>query len=101
MGILTVKNEPKPVALRLSKIITEFKSAPPQPIDRPVALVFPDNLFSDKNQKQVAKANIGWNFAKPYMELLAQGERPAVVLESRMDDKAYLKARGITELRRF
>jgi hypothetical protein len=32
------------------------------------------------------------------MDLVAQGKRPTIVLESRAKDEEYLKARGITEL---
>ena len=39
-----------------------------------------------------------WTYGKPYMDLVAQGKRPAIVLESHDQDEAYLKARGIKEL---
>ena len=35
---------------------------------------------------------MGWSFAKPYMDLLQQGLRPAIVLQSQQADKSYLAA---------
>jgi hypothetical protein len=42
---------------------------------------------------------IPWNsFFDPFMKLIDQGTRPAVVLQSKTSDADYLKARGIEHL---
>jgi hypothetical protein len=55
-------------------------------------LVIPDKGLSK------AADPADWSIAKQYMDLVSLGVRPAIVLESRAGDKAYLKTRGIEEL---
>jgi endo-1,4-beta-mannosidase len=91
LGLLDSSNRVKPAGRLVSKLIAEFRRRPPAAVPRPVALVITDELFSDKPYPPQ------WTVAKPYMDLVAKGVRPAVVLKSRLDDAAYLKERGITE----
>ena len=99
MGLIDIHNGIKPVGTRISKLIKEFKENPPEVIERTVALVLPDGFMGDMAGTETAKPYPGWAFAKPYFQLIQEGIRPAIVLESRSDDKAYLNARGIQELR--
>jgi hypothetical protein len=55
-------------------------------------MVIPDHALSRKTWPP------DWTYGKPYMDLVSQGKRPAIVLESRANDEEYLKARGVTEL---
>ncbi len=86
LGILDQQNRVKPLGRTLSKLAEEWRKNPPAVISRPIALVIPD--------KGLSKSGI----AKQYMDLVSRGTRPAIVLESRVGDKAYFKNRGIEEL---
>ncbi|HEY5586394.1 MAG TPA: cellulase family glycosylhydrolase [Ruminiclostridium sp.] len=101
MGLLDINNKVKPVGKRISELIREFKQNPPEVIERTIGLVLPEDLIGDKDRVQISKAFPGWNFAKPYFDLVAEGVRPSIVLESRAEDVEYLKLRGIKELRRI
>jgi endo-1,4-beta-mannosidase len=94
LGLLDHRNQIKPVGERVRGLIQALRAEPPLPITRPVALVLPDDLLAQKRG-----APLGWDFARPYMDLVAQGLRPAIVLASRAQERAYLEARGIEELR--
>ncbi len=59
---------------------------------RSTALVIPEYGLSKEQWPP------DWRFAGPYMKLIERGVVPAIVLDSRAKDEAYLKARGITEL---
>ena len=86
LGLYTSDRKLKPIGKTMQKLIAEYDQAPPQPLARPDALVLPDSM-------------IPWMpFFKPFMNLIKQGTRPAVVLESMSTDSAYLAARGITTL---
>jgi len=95
LGLLDQHNRLKPIGRRISQLASEFRSNPPPVADRPVALVQPDDIFSRPQPGKPA----GWQFAGPYMDMIAQGIRPAVVLASRAADNAHLASRGIRELR--
>jgi endo-1,4-beta-mannosidase len=92
LGLLDLQNKPKPLGRKLGALAEEWRRTPPEIADRPVALVIPDHGLSQKTWPP------DWTYGKPYMDLLAQGKRPAIVLESRTQDEEYLKARGIKEL---
>ncbi len=92
LGVLDQQNRVKPLGRTLSKLAEEWRRNPPDVISRPVALVIPDKGLSTKGD--VAD----WSIAKQYMDLVSRGTRPAIVLESRSGDKAYLTHRGIEEL---
>jgi hypothetical protein len=92
LGVLDQQNRVKPLGTTLSKLAEQWRKNPPAVISRSVALVIPDKgLFK--------RADVAdWSIAKQYMDLVSRGVRPAIVLESRAGDKAYLKSRGIEEL---
>ena len=92
LGLLDAENRVKPSGRLISKLVHEFRQRPPQILPRPAALVISDDLFSAKPYPP------DWKVAKAYMDFVAEGVRPAVVLAERAKDAAYLKARGITEL---
>ena len=92
LGVLDQQNRVKPLGRTLSKLAEEWRKNPPAVISRPIALVIPDKGLSKSGD--VAD----WSIAKQYMDLVSRGTRPAIVLESRVGDKAYLKNRGIEEL---
>ena len=92
LGLLDLQNKPKPLGRKLASLAGEFRRTPPEIVGRPLALVIPDHGLSKKNWPP------DWTYGMPYMELIAQGKRPAIVLETRANDREYLKARGITEL---
>ena len=86
LGVFTNDRVLKPIGATIQRLAAEFDKTPPQPLARPDALVLPDDM-------------VPWNgFFEPYMNLIKQGTRPAVVLQSRTSDAAYLKARGISKL---
>lgn len=95
LGLLDYENRVKPAGRLVSKLIREFRTRPPEILPRPAALVISDDMLSVKPYPP------DWTIAKAYMDLIAQGVRPAVVLESRLKDAAYLEARGIRELVRI
>ena len=96
MGLLDTHNNIKPVGARIASLIAEFRANPVQRIIKRMALVLPDGLISRKDTPQDPYP--GWHFAHRYMELVKEGITPAIVLQSRAADKAYLQSRGITEL---
>jgi hypothetical protein len=60
-------------------------------ISRSVALAIPHKRLSKRDD--VADCSI----AKPYVNLVSRGVRPAIVPECRAGDKAYLKSRRIED----
>lgn len=91
LGLLDNANRVKPAGQLVAKLIREFHHRPPEILPRPVALVISDQLLSARPYPPQ------WTIAKPFMDLIAQGVRPAIVLENRLKDAQYLKSRGITE----
>jgi hypothetical protein len=86
LGVFTNERVLKPIGATIQRLAAEFDKTPPQPLARPEALVLPDDM-------------VPWNgFFEPYMTLIKQGVRPAVVKQSRSTDAAYLHARGIGKL---
>lgn len=92
LGLLDLKNKPKPMGRQFAALAAEFRRTPPVALERPLALVIPEGGLSTKPWPA------DWSWASRWMELLNQGKRPAVVLESRAKDEAYLRQRGIREL---
>lgn len=74
---------------KLANELRRDRQAPPDSIS---ALVIPEKGLSSKPWPP------DWRYATAYMKLIEQGKRPAIVLESRAGDAAYLKERGIREL---
>jgi hypothetical protein len=92
LGLLDLQNKPKPLGRKFAELAKELRRTPPEIPPRTLALVIPGRGLSHKTWPP------DWTYAKPYMTLVTQGKRPAIVLESRAQDEAYLKARGINEL---
>lgn len=87
-GMLYDDNTPTPVGQRVSALIREFRSRPTPAAPRSTGLVIPDAMSP-------TLAAVG----QPFVDLITdQHLRPAIVLASRAQDRAYLQARGITEL---
>ena len=93
LGLFDSHNNIKPTGELLAKLIREFHAQTPATIKRPQALVCREEEFVTPEGEETA-----WAFGKRYMDAIAQGIRPAVVLESRAHDTDYLKSRGIEEL---
>lgn len=86
LGVYTNDRRLKPIGATIANLAREYDRHPPEPLHRDTALVLPDGL-------------VPWTpFFEPYMKLIDQGVRPAVVKASRSGDKAYLEARGIDRL---
>lgn len=89
LGLFTNDRKLKPIGKTIRRLIAEYDARPPAPQPRATALVLPDDV--------VPVQDFGTLF-DPFMKLVDQGVRPAVVLKSRSTDAAYLAARGITRL---
>lgn len=86
LGLFTNDRKLKPIGRTIRRLIESYDAHPPAPLRRTSALVLPDDM-------------IPWNgFFDPFMKLIDQGTRPAVVLQSKTSDADYLKARGIEHL---
>jgi hypothetical protein len=86
LGVYTNDRKLKPIGATIANLAREYDEHPPEPLHRDTALVLPDDL-------------VPWTpFFEPYMKLIDEGVRPAVVKASRSTDKAYLEARGIDRL---
>jgi hypothetical protein len=92
LGVLDQKNQVKPIGKTLAKLAEEMRRAPIDVLPRTVALVVPDDRFPGSGETP------GWEVGKQFMGLVAQGLRPAIVLESRAHDEQYLRMRGIRDL---
>ncbi|MGC2619643.1 MAG: hypothetical protein WA414_11420 [Acidobacteriaceae bacterium] len=92
LGLLDLQNHPKPLGRKFAALAEEFRRTHPAPAVRKTALVIPDLGLSTKPWPP------DWRYATPYMKLLSRGVSPAIVLESRAKDAAYLRARGIEQL---
>jgi endo-1,4-beta-mannosidase len=92
LGLLDLRNRPKPMGVKFKELAAEFRRSAPQAEPRRTALVIPDTGLSTKSWPS------DWRFASAYMQLLGEGKAPAIVLESRVKDEAYLKERGIADL---
>jgi hypothetical protein len=83
----------KPVGEKYREIAGRCRRSCPGPIKRSKALVLSERHFSAQ-----ARPEPGWSFGRLFMQLVADGVRPAVVRERYCTDKGYLKSRGIEEL---
>jgi hypothetical protein len=89
LGLFTGDRRLKPIGKTIRGLIAEFDAHPPAQRTRTSALVLPDDMIP---------MNGFSGFFDPFMKLVDQGTRPAVVLQSRSTDTAYLAARGIEQL---
>lgn len=92
LGVLDQKNRVKPIGKLLAKLAEEMRRTPIDAGTRTVALVVPDDHFAGSGETP------GWEVGKQFMELVAHGVRPAIVVESRSHDEQYLRMRGIQDL---
>lgn len=90
LGLIDQKNHVKPLGRIVSEVARECRRQSFPPARRRVALVVPDTGLSDRPND--------WTYATAYMNLIAKGKKPCIVRESRRNDKAYLKSRGVAEL---
>ena len=89
LGLFTNDRELKPIGKTIKRLVAEYDKHLPSPAARSTALVLPDD--------EIPMADFS-TFFEPFMKLVDQDARPAVVLKSRTGDAAYLKARGISKL---
>jgi hypothetical protein len=82
LGLYTNDRRLKPIGKRLRDLVAEFDAHPPDVIRRPTALVIPDGAGAD-------------GVFGRYMEIVAGGARPKIVLKGRAADRAYLRSRDI------
>jgi hypothetical protein len=82
LGLYTNDRKIKPLGRTFRDLIAEFDRTPPPVLRRPHALAIADNAGGDEVFPQ-------------YLKALADGVRPQIVLQSRVKDTAYLRARGI------
>jgi endo-1,4-beta-mannosidase len=86
-------HEIKNTGKKYRELIARYKNSCPEAVERTKALVLSENHFDAE-----AKPEPGWSFGMAFMQLVADGVRPAVVHEKRVEDKKYLNSRGIEEL---
>lgn len=92
LGLIDLNNRPKPLGKKFAELAAELRRTP-QPVGpRSTALVVPEFGLSQRAWPA------DWKFAGPYMKLIDRGTIPAIVLESRSHDEAYLRSRGISHL---
>lgn len=92
LGVLDTKNRVKPIGKVLAGFVDAMRRNPPSLPVRQVAIVLPDGeapFTSDSSR---------WKIPDRFMDLVRQGRRPALILESRARDEPYLQARGIQDL---
>ena len=82
LGLYTNDRKLKPLGRLFRDLISEFDRRPPAAHPRPQALVIADNAGADDIFAQ-------------YMGAVENGVGPQIVLQSRVNDKAYLLSRGI------
>jgi endo-1,4-beta-mannosidase len=93
LGLFTNDGRPKPAGLEIAAVVRDVRDSwtPPEP--RTTALVL--DLAEHPGKRSLCAP--GGAFFEAYMNLVAQGTRPAVVLADLAADGAHLAARGITE----
>jgi hypothetical protein len=92
LGLIDQQNKAKPLGLKFAQLAAELRRAPQPIARRSAALVIPEFGLSTQQWPP------DWKFAGPYMKLIERGVVPAIVVEGRAKDAAYLKERGITAL---
>jgi len=90
LGLLDRQNRPKPLGKAVSKAAAELRRQTFSSTSRRTAIVIPDTGLSPHRND--------WSYATPFMDLIKRGQPPCIVLESRVKDEDYLRARGIAEL---
>ncbi|MGW3117082.1 glycoside hydrolase 5 family protein [Streptomyces sp. NPDC001107] len=91
LGLFDAAGHPKPIATAVAETIAELRTKPVSPQPRTVALVL------DCTPATRSVSGPGGAYFDAWMRLRKHGERPAVVLAERADDKGYLTTRGIRQ----
>lgn len=94
LGLLTNDGRAKPAARAVAEIAEQVRAAWTAPAPRHTALVL--DLPEAASKRSVCAP--GGAFFEAYMNLAADGVRPAVVLAELAADRAHLADRGITEV---
>jgi endo-1,4-beta-mannosidase len=95
LGLIDQRNQPKALGLKFAELAASLRRSP-QPVERrSAALVIPEFGLSQLSWPP------DWRFAGAYMKLIERGIVPAIVLETRAKDEAYLRERGIMNLVRL
>jgi len=92
LGLIGQDNKPKPLGRKFAALAAEMRKAARMDSRRAVALVVPDYGLG------LNASGPDWTYGDKFMKLVEQGKTPAIVLESRSKDEAYLSSRGIKEL---
>ena len=92
VGLFDTANRCKPAGRRFAELIQSFRKNPPQAAPRSKALILPDDAFSGESSEAAME------FAKQWVSHISNGAGPAIVLQSRSQDKEYLRMRGIGEV---
>ncbi|MBZ3913080.1 glycoside hydrolase 5 family protein [Streptomyces acidiscabies] len=92
LGLFDSKGTPKPIAEAIEETITELRTLPLAPSPRETALVL------DCTPSTRSTSGPGGAFFETWMNMRAEGARPAIVLAERAGDATYLATRGVTEL---
>ncbi|MDR3735683.1 MAG: cellulase family glycosylhydrolase [Acidobacteriaceae bacterium] len=92
LGLIGQDNKPKPLGKKFAALAAEMRKSSSIDSRRTVALVVPDLGLGGNTPGP------DWTYGDRFMKLVVEGKTPAIVLESRSKDEAYLRARGIKEL---
>jgi hypothetical protein len=92
LGLVNPAGAVKPIGYAVADTVRQLRARPPVPAPRTTALV----LDCDHANRSVSGP--GGRYFEAWMELRAQGHRPAVVLAERAGDPAYVAGRKIEVL---
>ncbi|WP_216099030.1 hypothetical protein [Arthrobacter sp. SW1] len=101
LGLLDSSRKPKPAGLALAGLIGELRSSPPaavvpgSSVHKTAMVIALDDEHSTAGR---SRYGVTGEFFDAWLQAAVDGEPPALVLESRATDPAYLAARGITSL---
>jgi endo-1,4-beta-mannosidase len=92
LGLIDQKNRIKPLGRIVSALAGELRGKILSSTQRRTAMVIPEMGLSPHHHPP------DWTYGAAFMNLIQRGKKPCIVLESRVADEDYLRARGITEL---
>ena len=96
LGLLDSDRRPKPAGLAVAGLAGELRRTPPAVVVRKDAMVIAlDDEHSTAGRGRYA---VTGEFFDTWLQAAVAGQPPALVLESRAADPAYLAARGITDI---
>ncbi len=96
LGLLDVNNKPMPAGNLFKKIVDDYNKNPVAPVKRSSAMVL--KLQDEECRDYRTLVDLQWENGRKYAEYVNQGIYPAIILPEKVNDTAYLKARGITEI---